>query len=222
MNIKPDNENIVSELENSRGRQIFSDFLSKNFENGNLIETFDKLTALYLKVNSVINISALRTLDDIYIKHYLDSVYPYKYFEGDCADVGCGGGFPCLPLAIATGLNFTGIESVGKKLTLIKNCVTELNLPNISTEYARSEELAKRDRKFHTVSARAVADVSKSLNLCAPLATIGGQIILYKTQNDDAAPSSTEKSLNVELSQTIDYVLPDTDIKRRLFIYKKK
>ena len=128
----------TSELDNSRGRRIFDDFLLNNLENKDLFQILDKLTELYIQVNSVINISALRNYDDIYIKHYLDSVYPYKYFDGECADIGCGGGFPCIPLSIVTDLNFTGIESVGKKLTLIKRCVSELNFKNINTAPLRT------------------------------------------------------------------------------------
>ena len=212
----------TSELENSRGRRIFADFLLNNFENKDLLQIFDKLTELYIQVNSVINISALRNYDDIYIKHYLDSVYPYKYFDGECADIGCGGGFPCIPLSIVTDLNFTGIESVGKKLTLIKRCVSELNFKNINTEYSRSEDLAKNNVKFDTVCARAVADPDKSIKLCAPLTRSGGKIILYRTQNDERASISTETLCNVKLHNIVDYVLPETEIKRRLFIYAKE
>ncbi|MDE6400986.1 MAG: class I SAM-dependent methyltransferase, partial [Clostridiales bacterium] len=109
-------------LELSFGRGLLKTFLQQNGINGEKLDAFDKLTELYLRVNEVINISSLKSFDDIYIKHYLDSIFPYKFFSGDCCDVGCGGGFPSLPLAITTGLHFTGIDGVGKKLTLIKLC----------------------------------------------------------------------------------------------------
>ena len=85
-------EQLQNEINNSSGRKIFADFLSTDFsEYEELLNTFDKLTDLYLQVLSVMNISAIKTIDDIYIKHYLDSIYPYKHFEGTCCDVGCGG-----------------------------------------------------------------------------------------------------------------------------------
>lgn len=206
---------------NCRGREILADFIDTNIGNTALIDMFDRLTVLYNEVNTVINISALRKSDDIYIKHYLDSIVPYKYFDGECCDVGCGGGFPCIPLAMITGLNFTGVESVGKKLLLIKRCASELGIKNISSEYARAEELAKLHKTYDTVCARAVADTDKALSYCAPLARQGGRIILYKTPRDTAASPSVCKKANVELADTVDYVLPQTDISRRLFIYKK-
>ena len=206
---------------NDGGKQIFSEFLQQNFDDSTLITKFEALTELYFKVNSVINISAIRTESDVYIKHYLDSIYPYKYFDGTCCDVGCGGGFPCIPLAIVTGNTFVGLDSVGKKLTLINRCIQELGLTNISAVHARSEDLAKQGKCFDTVSARAVSDTDKSLMYCAPLAKRGGKIVLYKTQNDSQAQRTTETKLNVKLVEAKDYTLFDTDIKRRLFIYQK-
>lgn len=206
--------------DHSDGKQIFLSFLQQNFDR-DFSEKFELLTKLYFEVNSIINISALRTEADVYIKHYLDSIYPYKHFTGTCCDVGCGGGFPCIPLAIVTGLNFVGLDSVGKKLTLINRCKTELGLNNISAVHSRAEDVAKQGKHFDTVSARAVSDVDKSISFCAPLANKGGKIILYKTQNDGKAKAETEKKYSVRLFQSEDYTLFSTDIKRRIFIYEK-
>ena len=202
------------------GKEIFGEFLRDNFADDALSARFETLTKLYFEVNSVINISAIRNESDVYIKHYLDSVYPYKYFSGECCDVGCGGGFPCLPLALVTGLSFVGLDSVGKKLALINRCAAALDI-KITAVHARSDDLAKQGRLFDTVSARAVSDADKSLGFCAPLAKKGGKIILYKTQNDVAALPATVKKQNVKLIETKDYTLYKTDIQRRLFIYEK-
>lgn len=210
------NDNVKTD-----GKQLFTDFLLENFGDDGLINKFEALTKLYFEVNSVINISAIRTESDVYIKHYLDSIYPYKYFVGRCCDVGCGGGFPCLPLAIVTGLEFVGLDSVGKKLTLINRCVKELELNNVTAVHSRAEDLAKQGELFDTVSARAVSDVDKTLSYCAPLAKKGGKIVLYKTQNDNPALSSTQSKLKIKLSETKDYTLLNTDIKRRVFVYDK-
>ncbi|MDE7164026.1 MAG: 16S rRNA (guanine(527)-N(7))-methyltransferase RsmG [Clostridiales bacterium] len=203
------------------GKRAFIEFLQQNFDNSTLPNKFETLTRLYFEVNSVINISAIRNESDVYFKHYLDSIYPYKHFSGTCCDVGCGGGFPCLPLALVTDCSYVGLDSVGKKLALINRCVKEMGLNNITTRHSRSEDLAKQGVSFDTVSARAVSDTDKSLAFCAPLAKKGGKVILYKTQNDSPATSQTEKKLNVRLIVAEDYTLPYTDINRRLFIYEK-
>lgn len=209
----------MTEQAHSDGKQIFTSFLQRNFEL-DFTQKFELLTKLYFEVNSVINISALRTEGDVYIKHYLDSIYPYKHFKGTCCDVGCGGGFPCIPLAIVTGLSFVGLDSVGKKLTLINRCAKELGI-DITAIHARAEDVAKQGKLFDTVSARAVSDVDKSLSYCAPLAKTGGKIILYKTQNDSRATADTEKKYKIQLLQSKDYTLFSTDIKRKIFIYEK-
>ena len=208
-------------LRSSFGRNVLKRFLSENGFDDGITETFDALTELYLNVNSVINISSLKSFDDIYIKHYLDSVFPYRSFDGTCCDVGCGGGFPSIPLAIVTKLDITGIDGVGKKLSLIKLCNSELGIKNISGIHARSEDLVKKDILFDTVCARAVADTDKVLKHCAPLARSGGKILLYKTQNDECAKTETVKKTKTELIDINDYVLPETDIKRRIFVYRK-
>lgn len=212
-----------SELNKSEGRRILKEFLTEKFEQkaNALLQNFDILTELYFNFNAVTNISALRTLDDVYIKHYLDSVYPYSHFSGSCCDVGCGGGFPCIPLALVTPHEFLGIDSVGKKLALIMKASYELAMTNISFLHIRAEELSKT-RQFDTVCARAVADIDTALSYCAPLAKKDGKIILYRTQSDERAKEKTEKKYSIELSDVIDYTLPSTDIKRRLFIYGKK
>lgn len=203
------------------GKRLFADFLQTAC-NANVMNVFERLTALYFDINAVINISAIRNEDDVYIKHYLDSVAAMKFFSGDCCDVGCGGGFPCLPLSIVTKLNFLGIDGVGKKLALISRAKAELGLNNITAEHARSEDLAKQHRVFDTVCSRAVADTDKSLSFCAPLAKPNGKVVLYKSQNDERASSLIAKKNNVTLCDIIDYNLFGTDIKRRLFVYEKK
>lgn len=210
---------ILSGLDNSDGRKIFGEFLSAEFD-VSLLQTFDALTKLYLEVNSVINISALRTLDDIYLKHYLDSLAPHKYFKnGSICDVGCGGGFPTIPLAITKESIVTGVESVGKKLTLIKRCITELNISNLKYEYSRSEELAKSGKRYKNVCARALADADKAFSYCAPLCTHGSRLILYKSQSDAPPSNTTLKKYDAKLSDTVDYTLFGTDIKRRVYIF---
>lgn len=210
------------EIKSSHGRELLNKFIKENFRDTatKIIAEFDILTKLYAEINSVINISALRTVDDVYIKHYLDSIYPYSLFNGNCCDVGCGGGFPCLPLSIVTGLSFDGIESIGKKLSLIKRAVHEIGLNKITPVHARAEDVAKKGKRYDTVTARAVADVEKSLTYCSQLVNPGGKIILYKTQNDRQTDEKTLSKLKIVAEQTIDYLLPGTDIKRRLFVFR--
>ncbi len=208
-------------IQNSLGREILISFLKDRFGDNTTIDKFDALTELYNEVNSCINISAIRQIDDIYIKHYLDSIYPYEYFSGTCCDVGCGGGFPSLPLSIVTGKHFDAVESVGKKLTLIKRANSELKLSNIFPIHSRAEELISRGNSYDTVTARAVADLGKTLKYCAPLTKQGGKIVLFKTQNDEQVNNEILVRFEIKTQNAFDYTLPGTDIKRRLFVFIK-
>lgn len=208
-------------LDGSHGRELLKNYLTEHFS-AELLDKFDALTMLYAQVNAVINISALRTADDIYVKHYLDSITAYEFFNGECCDVGCGGGFPCLPLSIVLpNSSFLGIDGVGKKLTLINRCNEALGLTNIRSLHSRSEELARTGARFDTVCARAVADTDKVLSYCAPLAKSGGKIVLFKTKSDNPASDIAVKKSMCKFFLTKDYSLPGTDINRRLFVYSK-
>lgn len=224
----PTKEQLAEELEKSNGRKLLLSFLTDTLKKPELITAFDKLTELYFEINSVVNLSALRTVDDIYIKHYLDSLYPINEFNGTVCDVGCGGGFPTIPLAIAnSSLDVTGLDSVGKKLLLITRAKCELRLNNLRAIHSRSEDFAEKisgsidGKLFDTVCARALADVDKALSFCAPLARSGGKIILYRTQNDEIPDKKTLNKNSVTVEKTKDYKLSSTDIKRRLIVFNK-
>lgn len=224
----PTSEQLTEELEKSEGRKLLLTFLTKSLKKPELITAFDKLTELYFEINSVVNLSALHSVDDIYIKHYLDSLYPINEFNGRVCDVGCGGGFPTIPLAIANSdLNVTGLDSIGKKLLLITRSKCELRLNNIRAIHSRSEDFAEKiknelDGQFYdTVCARALADVDKALSFCAPLTKSNGKIILYRTQNDDPPDIKILKKCGITVQKVKDYELLYTGIKRRIITFNK-
>lgn len=214
--------NLDEEIKNSFGRKIFGDFLELELKKPELLPCFDVLTKLYFEVNSIINISALRAVDDIYIKHYLDSLYPLSEFRGKTVcDVGCGGGFPSIPLAIASDFEVTGLDSVGKKLKLIELAVSALKLNNLKSEHARSEDFAKKGNSFDTVCARALADINTAVTFCAPLVNQHGRLILYRTQNDDMPKSEILNKFEFSAVKVKDYELSGTGINRRVYIFER-
>lgn len=195
----------------------FINYLEKNYDS-NLIKVFDKYFELYSDFNSKINISSIKDKDEVFIKHFFDSIYPAEYFFGNCIDVGCGGGFPGVPLCIVNkNLNFTEIDGVNKKLDFVRLTASELNLNNVKALHVRAEELKQT---FDTVTARAVAPNEKLFKYCIPLVKKGGKFIAYKTQTGELDKSLLKK-YNVDLLEVKDYVLPDTDIKRRLYVIQK-
>lgn len=156
---------------------------------------FERLTELLLDCNSHTNLTAIRDLPSIISKHYADSLV----FEGalrpgaSVIDVGCGAGFPSLPLAIARpDLSVTALDSTKKKTDFIENVKAELKLDNLSVICGRAEELCRAEpplsaknsprEGFDAAVARAVASLDVLSEYCLPFVKPGGKFIALKSK----------------------------------------
>lgn len=174
--------------------QAFKALFEENFtQNGlqdyltpEIIEKFYALTEIMTEVNQVMNITAIREIEKIIPLHYADCVKIASYFpEGSSViDVGCGGGFPTLPLAIVRpDLSITAMDSTAKKVQYVQNTADALGLTNIKTLSARAEELAQNPEyreKFDCATSRAVARLCILSELCLPFVKIGGHMVVMK------------------------------------------
>lgn len=157
-------------------------------------EIFDKLYTLtehMLTVNEYMNLTAITDIDGIVLKHYVDSLTVSKYIPESASviDVGCGAGFPSLPLAIARpDLTITALDSTAKRITYINECAKILGLSNITAISARAEELAiSHDyrEKYDIACARAVARLNVLCELCMPYVKVGGSFVAMKANVTD-------------------------------------
>jgi len=141
------------------------------------------LKGLYREWNSRINVISRKDIDFLYERHVLHSMSIAAVFdlsgEREVIDIGTGGGFPGIPLAICfPEVQFHLVDSTGKKITVARSVADSIGLENVSTEQGRVEELRKR--KFDCVVSRAVAplwqlwDWSNPL-LSKPLSTTKGE-----------------------------------------------
>lgn len=152
------------------------------------IEAFKVLTGLLQAQNQTMNITAITDDDGIARKHIADSLFAAAEIEEGAAvaDVGCGGGFPTLPLAIArSDLSITAIDSTAKKLSFVTQAADQLKLSGITVLPARAEAVGRGPMRasFDVVTARAVAALPVLLELCVPLLRIGGRLIALKGKN---------------------------------------
>lgn len=120
---------------------------------------FSLLEELYKDWNSKINVVSRKDIDELYLRHVLHSLGIAKiqtFNEGcDVMDVGTGGGFPGIPLAILyPDVNFTLVDSIGKKIKVVEEVVDGLGLHNVTTLNKRVEEVPS---KFDFIVSRAVA-----------------------------------------------------------------
>lgn len=170
-------------------REYFIRIFEKNgleaYSTDENIRKFYDLTVKMVETNKVMNITALTTMDKIIPLHYADCVKAAALIPQNAtvADIGCGGGFPILPLAIVRpDLKLVGIDSTEKKIRYVQNTADELGL-SVTAISGRAEDLAKqtdyRDH-FDVVISRAVARLNVLDELCMPFVKVGGRFIALK------------------------------------------
>ncbi len=195
----------------------------------------DKLlqfTDFFLKTAQTLNLTAIKEPHEVMIKHYFDSLYPLKfgYFTENARviDVGCGGGFPSLPIKLArSDLDMLQLDSLKKRLAFLDNVHSMLGLENIATLHARAEEAGRqkglRD-SFDVAVSRAVASLNLLCEYCMPFVKPGGVFLAYKGVPDkneiDAALPAISK-LSGELEDILHYELPENMGTRTLIVIRK-
>ena len=127
------------------------------------LEQFSMLEPLYKDWNAQINVISRKDIDELYIKHVLHSLAIAKVVQFKAKtkvlDVGTGGGFPGIPLAILfPEVEFVLVDSIGKKIKVVNEVVSRLGLENVKAYHKRVEEI---DGKFDFIVTRAVARIKK-------------------------------------------------------------
>lgn len=153
-----------------------------------IMDKMYEMVAHMLEVNAHTNLTAITDWNEIIVKHLADCCLAFPYIpEGaKVLDVGCGGGFPSLPMAIARpDLTVVGLDSTGKKVDYVNESAAFLGLTNLSAVCGRAEDLAKTELReaFDVVIARAVANLSVLGELCIPFVRKGGLFCAMKGAN---------------------------------------
>lgn len=185
-----------------------------------------------LKWNQKFNLTAIRDVESIRTKHFLDSfscVLAWKASSPDrLIDVGTGAGFPGLPLRILyPNLKLTLVESVGKKAKFCQHIVDTLGLKNVAVIQARAEEVgqdSKHREKYDWAVARAVANLSALSEYLLPLVKVGGNMLAQKGERGPAEAQSAEKAIELlggKLKQLIQVNLPGVVDERYLVVVEK-
>ncbi|MEO6252566.1 MAG: 16S rRNA (guanine(527)-N(7))-methyltransferase RsmG [Ferruginibacter sp.] len=147
-------------------QKYFTDFSEKQ------IAQFAALKNLYIEWNEKINVISRKDMDNFYEHHVLHSLAiatKFEFTKGmQVMDLGCGGGFPGIPLAIMfPEANFHLVDSINKKLKVVAEISTAIGLQNLTTQHSRAEDI--KNRKFDVVISRAVAPLKDLWRWSKPL-----------------------------------------------------
>ena len=167
--------------------------MKKIFEKFNIeisekqLESFDKYYRLLIEYNEKFNITAITEKEEVYVKHFVDSLLFVDMLNGEnLIDIGSGGGFPALPIKIMRDdIKLTMLEATGKKCEFLKVVVSELGLKDVTVINGRAEDLAKDEKyreRFDMCSARAVARLNTLCEYCMPFVKVNGKFIAFKGQ----------------------------------------
>jgi 16S rRNA (guanine527-N7)-methyltransferase len=171
----------------------FSELLTEAFENNNLSGLLDdnkklafyRLYVLLVETNKITNLTAITDPEGVILKHFVDSATATELIKKGASviDVGCGAGFPSLPLAILRDdITVTSLDSTGKKIEFVKKVADELKLTNINPVNDRAEDYcAKRRESFDCCISRAVARLNILSELCLPFVKVGGKFVAMKS-----------------------------------------
>ena len=209
-----------------------NDFFSILEENGIhlneiQIQQFQNYADMLIEWNQKMNLTAITDMDEIYEKHFLDSIIPsFKMkIQGSFCDVGAGAGFPSIPLKIVyPELKVTIVETLGKRITFLNALCETLCLKDVFCVHARAEDYAKDHREqFDIVSARAVANLSMLSELCIPFVCVHGIFLAMKGANGEEEYQKAKKAiqtLGCELQQKDETKLLDGSM-RMNYVFEK-
>ena len=183
---------------------------------------------LLVETNKKFNLTAITEEQDVYLKHFYDSLTIVKAIKLDnqsLCDVGTGAGFPGLVLKIVfPNLNVTLIDATNKKCLFLQEVITQLNLKNIQVINARIEEYSKVNReKFDIVTCRAVAPLKHLLEYSIPLVKVNGLFIPLKgnLNNELENIDNYLNKLTIQLKDNIVFNLPVENSHRNILIFLK-
>ena len=190
-------------------KQQFTSNLTKIFSSNGLasllsmdvMEKFYLLTVRMLEENEKYNLTAITDTDKIILNHYADCCMLYARLKKNASiiDVGCGAGFPSLPLAIVRpDLKILAVDSTAKRVAYVSESAALLGLNNLTALAMRAEDGGKSPEyreKFDYATARAVAEMRVLCELTMPFVKVGGQLLAMKGKNAEFELSGAKKAI---------------------------
>jgi 16S rRNA (guanine527-N7)-methyltransferase len=191
-------------MEFSEFSALFNDILAQNGFSAHASEEtaakFHQLTTRMLEVNEYMNLTAIKEPRAVILRHYADSltVEPHLPQNASVCDVGCGAGFPSLPLAICRpDLKILSLDSTAKRIRYVQESAELLGCRNVTAVAMRAEEggKGKYREQFDVCTARAVAALPLLAELCLPYVRIGGSFLAMKGRRGEEELSQAQNAI---------------------------
>lgn len=163
------------------------------------IQKLFEFTELLLETNKTTNLTAITDIDSVILKHLVDSaaISPLISQAESVIDIGCGPGFPSIPLAILRDdLSITALDSTGKKIDFVNAVAHALGLNNIQAICGRAEDFVEAHREsFDCSVSRAVARLNVLAEISLPLVKVGGRFIAMKSSRGEEELTEAKKGI---------------------------
>lgn len=197
------------------------------------LDQFRKYYEMLIEKNKVMNLTAITEWDEVIDKHFIDSISLIKACDlsGDkyILDLGCGAGFPGIPLKIAfPNLKIVLLDSLNKRILFLKEVIEELGLSDIEALHGRAEDYARKPEyreQFDYCVSRAVANLTTLSEYCIPYVKEGGSFISYKSGKVKEEVKEVKTALFLlggKMTDLISFQLPETEMERDFVIIKKE
>lgn len=198
-------------------------------------EKFNKYYKLLIEWNKQMNLTSITELEEVKIKHFLDSAALLKFIDKEqlkgktMIDVGTGAGFPGIPLAIlCPELKITLLDSLAKRVRFLEAVANECGLENVIAVHGRAEDMGQMSEyreKYDYAVSRAVANLSTLSEYCIPFVKVGGYFLPYKSMKTDEEILEGENALSIlksGIEKVEKFKLPMSEHERSiLFIHKQ-
>lgn len=194
------------------------------------LDTFCAFGSALVEKNQVMNLTAITEPEQVARLHFLDCIAllgAANFYGKTVIDVGCGAGFPGVPLKIAEpSIQLTLLDSLKKRMDWLESTLPELGI-EAQCVAARAEEYALAHREQYDIAvSRAVARLTMLAELCLPLVRVGGHFVAMKSADSDEELSQAARAiatLGGKVTRIWDYPVPGTDaVHRAVMITKVK
>ena len=208
----------------------FNELISKyNIKSNNITKQLYNYMECILESNNNINLTSITNPNEFIVKHFIDSLIISEYIDGNkILDVGTGAGFPGIPLAINNpDKNFVLLDSVNKKLNVIRGTLPKIGINNVDVIHSRAEDLAHDNEyreQFDCVVSRAVANLTTLVEYMLPFAKVGGMIICLKGPNYEQELMDASKAIDIlggKFEKIMSFNIEDNE-RNIIFIKKHK